>query len=168
MLIRQATMDDYAGLCAIFREVDALHVEAQPQVFRDPGDAARPRAYIASIVNDENACLWVAEHEGQIVGLLKIAIQKTRDIPILVPRCYAEIDTLAVAKQYHRRGIGRTLMEAAERWASERGVDQIELSVWEFNEQARAFYAALGYRTASRKMWRCGVSRAAPTGPDTL
>jgi ribosomal protein S18 acetylase RimI-like enzyme len=168
MLIRQATLEDYAGLCAVFAEVDTLHVEAQPQVFRDAGDTARPRAYIASIVNDENACLWVAEHEGQIVGLVKIAIRETRDIPVLVPRQYAEIGTLAVAQNYRRRGIGRALMETAERWASERGIDQIELSVWEFNDQARAFYAALGYLTASRKMWRRGLGKEAPTKPDSL
>jgi ribosomal protein S18 acetylase RimI-like enzyme len=154
MLIRQATIEDYVGVCAIFAEVDAQHVEAQPQVFRDPGGAARPRDYIASILEDENACLWVAEHEGRIVGIVKIALRETRDIPVLVPRRYAEIGTLAVAREYRRRGIGRALMEVSERWARERGADQIELGVWEFNEHARAFYNALGYRTARRRMWK--------------
>jgi ribosomal protein S18 acetylase RimI-like enzyme len=167
MLIRQATMEDYEGLCVLFAAVDAQHIEALPQVFRDPGKRARPREYIASIVKDENACLWVAEHEGNVVALLKVAIREARELPLLVPRRYAEIDTLAVAQAYRRRGIGRTLMAAAERWASERGADQIELSVWEFNEQARAFYTALGYRTARRKMWNAGLSREAPTEPDS-
>jgi len=167
MRIRQATMDDYAGLCAVFAEVDALHVTALPEIFRHPGGAARPEAYIASIVNDENACLWVAEHNDQIVGLVKVAIRETRDIPVLVPRRYAEIGTLAVAQRHQRRGIGRALMQAAESWASEKGIDQIELSVWEFNDQARAFYAALGYHTASLKMWRRGIGREASTEPDS-
>ena len=57
MLIRQATMEDYPELCAVLDEVDAQHREALPQVFRDPGDVARSRAYIASIVEDETpAC----------------------------------------------------------------------------------------------------------------
>jgi ribosomal protein S18 acetylase RimI-like enzyme len=168
MLIRQATMEDYAGMCAIFAEVDALHIAELPQIFQDPGDMARPRDYIASIVNDENARLWVAEMEDQIVGLLKISIRETRDIPILVPRRYAEIGTLVVARAHRRKGIGRALMERADRWVSERGVDQIELGVWEFNEPARAFYEALGYHTARRRMWKSDRGKNAPIEPDNL
>jgi ribosomal protein S18 acetylase RimI-like enzyme len=59
-------------------------------------------------------------------------------------------------------------METADHWASEKGIDQIELSVREFNEQARAFYTALGYRTTSRKMSRCGVDRETATEPGSL
>lgn len=154
MLIRLATMDDYRGLCAVLDEVDALHQRALPQVFRDPGGSARSREYIASIVADETACLWVAEEEGQIVGILHISIRQTRDdIPILVPRRYAVIENVAVVRKRRRQRIGRALIERAERWASEQGIDQIELHVWEFNEQARAFYEALGYQTASRRLW---------------
>ena len=68
MLIRQATMEDYAALCTVLDEADALHIEALPHIFRHPGDPARSRDYIASIVEDPNACFWVAETEGAIVG----------------------------------------------------------------------------------------------------
>ncbi len=52
--------------------------------------------------------------------------------------------------QYH--GIGRRLMDEAQAWASARGATSIELNVYEFNEDAIAFYERLGYRTLSRKM----------------
>jgi ribosomal protein S18 acetylase RimI-like enzyme len=45
-------------------------------------------------------------------------------------------------------------MAAAERWAAERGLSEIELSVWEFNQSALAFYQELGYVTERRKMRR--------------
>ena len=166
MLIRQATTEDYRGLCAILDEVDALHQTALPHVFRDPGGSARPRPYIASIVEDENACLWVAEHDEQILGILKIAIEETRDIPILVPRRYAAISTIVVSQAHRRKGIGRALLEKAEHWAQAKHATEIELHVWEFNEGARAFYEALGYRTTSRRMSRRPPIREASIAPD--
>jgi ribosomal protein S18 acetylase RimI-like enzyme len=168
MLIRQATVMDYAGICAVLSEVDALHREALPQVFRDPGTVVRSRAYIASIVEDENAGLWVAEDEGQIVGLLNVSARETRDLPILVPRRYAVIENLAVAAAYRRRGIGRALMQVADDWALAKGIEQVELHVYEFNEGARAFYEALGYQTASRNMWRDLAVREISSEPDSL
>jgi ribosomal protein S18 acetylase RimI-like enzyme len=148
-------MDDYGGLCTLFREVDALHREALPQVFRDPGDPARSRDYIASIVEqDDNTCIWIAEQRHQIVGLLHISIRETRDIPILMPRRYAVVENLAVSQAYRRRGIGSALLRAAERWALDKRATQIDLHVWEFNEGARAFYEMMDYGTASRRLWR--------------
>ncbi len=166
MLIRQATTEDYKGLCAILDEVDALHQTALPHLFRDPGGPARSRAYIASIVEDKNACLWIAEHEEQIIGILHITIRETHDIPILVPRRYAAISTIAVSHAHRRKGIGRALLETAEHWARAKNATQIELHVWEFNEGARAFYEALGYRTASRRMWRRLSTQEASIKPD--
>jgi ribosomal protein S18 acetylase RimI-like enzyme len=154
MKIRLATMGDYAGMCAVLDEGDALHRQALPHAFRDPGGPARSRAYIASIIEDESACLWVAEHEGQIVGVLRISIQQPPDRPILVPRRTAVIGDLVVSQEHRRRGIGRALVEEANKWALERDITQMELLVWEFNEGARAFYGALGYQTVNRRMWQ--------------
>ena len=123
--------------------------------------------HIASIVEDENACLWIAEHEEQTIGILEIAIRETRDIPILVPRRYAAISTIAVSQAHRGKGIGRALPETAEHWARARNATQIELHVWEFNEGARAFYEALGYRTASRRLSRRLLSQETSIKPDS-
>ncbi|MGZ8694879.1 MAG: N-acetyltransferase family protein, partial [Gaiellaceae bacterium] len=43
------------------------------------------------------------------------------------------------------RGIGKALLEAAERWARERGVHKLELHVFPHNEAAVALYERAGY-----------------------
>lgn len=50
---------------------------------------------------------------------------------------------LAVSPEHRRKGLGRTLMAAAEAWLRERGAPKIQLMVREGNEAA-AFYEALG------------------------
>jgi diamine N-acetyltransferase len=74
------------------------------------------------------------------------------DEPILVPRRFAVVDMLAVRKDRQSMGIGHALMEAAHHWTQKRGIDRIELNVWEFNERAISFYQTLGYATSSRLM----------------
>jgi GNAT superfamily N-acetyltransferase len=58
-------------------------------------------------------------------------------------------------------GIGQALLRRAERWAAERGASELELTVWEFNQDAIAFYEKLGYVTERRTMWKT-ISDANP------
>jgi ribosomal protein S18 acetylase RimI-like enzyme len=51
---------------------------------------------------------------------------------------------LAVAPDQRRSGLGARMMMAAEAWLRARGVPKIQLMVREGNEDALAFYAALG------------------------
>jgi ribosomal protein S18 acetylase RimI-like enzyme len=51
---------------------------------------------------------------------------------------------LAVAPDRRRVGLGVHMMAAAESWLCARGVPKIQLMVREGNEEALAFYAALG------------------------
>jgi GNAT superfamily N-acetyltransferase len=54
-------------------------------------------------------------------------------------------------------------MERAHAWALDKGINQIQLNVWEFNEGAIAFYEKLGYTVASRTMWKSlGYERRSP------
>lgn len=51
---------------------------------------------------------------------------------------------LAVAPDRRRAGLGARMMAAAESWLRGRGVPKIQLMVREGNDEALAFYAALG------------------------
>ena len=52
---------------------------------------------------------------------------------------------LAVAPHAQRRGLGRTLMTACERWVRDRDIPKIQLMVRHTNAAAVDFYTALGY-----------------------
>ena len=149
---RPATAEDYGQLCEIIAEVDALHRDRLPEIFRRPGGPARERDYILGILADVNAGLFVAEVGGQLLGFIHVIVRDSPPYPILRPRRFALVDSLGVRQGHHRAGIGRTLMEEAERWARVKGATAIELNVWEFNVGALAFYDKLGYKALNRRM----------------
>jgi len=154
IVIRPATIDDYAGVALVFDEIDLLHRRALPHVFRAPAGRALDLAHFEAVLADPEMDWIVAERAGEIVGFSSVRVLHAADRPVLVPRHFVEVDSLAVRADHYRSGVGRALMAAAERWAAERGLYEIELSVWEFNQGALAFYEELGYVTERRKMRR--------------
>ena len=57
-----------------------------------------------------------------------------------------------VAPEHRRMGIARHLIEALQGEARSRGVHQIELDVWQFNESARTAYEHLGFAPIMQRM----------------
>ena len=157
--IREATERDHEDLCELFREVDFLHAEALPHVFRVPEPPARTIPFLSDILANENAALLVAEQDGAVIGLTHVHILSSPDRPAAVPRRYGVIEIVAVAEGFRRQGIGKALLDRAERWILGRGTNEIQLGVWEFNANARALYEQLGYETAVRRLWKRVDSR---------
>jgi len=152
--IREATQKDYNGISEVFEEVDSLHRKALPHIFREPDRPARIEEFISSIISDENAALFVGETNGQIIGLVHVLIRQTPPVLIMVPRRYAVLENLAVRDGYRHLGVGTSLLERAHQWALGKELSQIESNVWEFNEEAIAFYKKQGYTTARRSISR--------------
>jgi ribosomal protein S18 acetylase RimI-like enzyme len=152
LTIREATAADYADICDIFEEADALHRDHLPHIFQKPPGPVREQEYILGLLADENAGLFLAQLGSQVVGLVCVLAREAPAVPTFVPRRYATVDSLVVKQSFRRRGIGRALMERAQAWAQAKGLDNIELHVWDFNQEAIAFYEQLGYENLSRRM----------------
>jgi ribosomal protein S18 acetylase RimI-like enzyme len=150
--IREAVAADYADICEILDEADALHREHLPHIFQKPSGPVRDQEYILGLIADENAGLFLAQAGNQVVGLVCVLAREAPAVPTFVPRRYATVDSLVVKRNFRRLGIGRALMERAHAWAQAKGLDRIELHVWEFNQAATAFYDKLGYENLSRRM----------------
>lgn len=122
--------------------VQALHVESWRQNYAGVMDAA----FLEAPVVDEMAARWnllpsnddvalVAEQSGTIVGLALVRATHA-DGPLL--------ESLHVALEQQRGGIGRRLAAAVARELSARGFDGVWLEVIAGNRAARAVYARWG------------------------
>jgi ribosomal protein S18 acetylase RimI-like enzyme len=150
--VRVASQADYAALGPVFTEAERFHRDALPHVFRPPPGLFPPEPLFRQWANGPHSAVLVADDTGDLVGFVTIRTDSAPAEEILQPRAFAVVDLLAVRSDRQRRGIGRSLMEAAHRWAGQRQLGHVSLNVWEFNQPGISFYQALGYQTVSRRM----------------
>ncbi len=153
--VRLAKPTDHPAACRLYAEADALHARERPDRFRPTDKPARSqRLFDAHLANPDQA-LFVAEVDGNVVGLVRVqALERLEvpDIPALTPRSYAMVQELVVVQTHQRRGIATRLMTEAHRWACDRGLSQVELSVYNFNQPALQLYQKLGYTPDSHRL----------------
>jgi ribosomal protein S18 acetylase RimI-like enzyme len=149
--IRPAAERDFPELVPLFEELDALHREAVPHVFKPPGGPARSQEELRKMSSDTGVLL-LAEQGGLVVGVANAYILDTAEEFVFRARRSVVIDNVAVATQSRRQGVATQLVRELERWAASRDADAVELNVWSFNESAAAFYRSLGYTTVRERL----------------
>ena len=134
-------------------ESDRLHREALPLVFRQAEGPVRSVDFVAEILSDENAALFVAECAGELAGLGHVYIHvKNPTLPIMIERRFGILDALVVHERFRRLGIAQALVRRAEQWVMRQHADHLQIGVWEFNKEAIFLYEKLGYSTAYRTL----------------
>jgi len=115
--------------------------------------AATPVPWTASAVAASLASsavgAWVLERDGHVVGHLLASAQGPE----------GEVLIVAVHPDHRRQGGARRLLDAAEAFWAERGVDDAFLEVRADNDGARALYRASGWSERGRRVayYRDGV-----------
>ena len=150
-VIRPASPADYEATCALFDQLDVLHREELPWLFQAPASRPRSQAWFDELLSSERSTVLLAAAPA-VVGLATVRLQSAPDFPVFISQHWGVIDDIVVLPSWRRRGIGARLARAAENWASERGAAWLELGVYDFNADARAFYEALGYLPVSTKL----------------
>jgi GNAT superfamily N-acetyltransferase len=145
-------MADYEAIAALFLEGDWYHHRGQPDVFAEPVPPVRSRELIESRLADERSTILLAEHAGEVVGLAHIQEQRAPELAVFVPRRFLNVDAVVVTERLRGSGAGHALMEAAHTWGRARGLTDVQLNVWEFNQDAIRFYERMGYTTSTRRM----------------
>jgi ribosomal protein S18 acetylase RimI-like enzyme len=94
-----------------------------------------PHRDIARKLQARPEWLLVAEAAGEIVGTVMAGYDGHR----------GWVNYLAVSPTRRRAGLGRALMAEAERLLGDAGCPKVNLQLRAGNDEALAFYAALGY-----------------------
>ena len=138
MHIRTLTAADYPAVDALMAGLHALHVTGRPDLYV-PMEHIYSREYYESLLTDHIAL--GTEIDGVLAGL---CICEWRKRTCMVNHITAYMDDLVVAEPYRGRGVATALFHAAEKAARAGGAIRLDLMVWDFNQDAMAFYKAMG------------------------
>jgi diamine N-acetyltransferase len=151
MVIRQAIVSDIPALVALNRIVHAMHAAAFPEKFRqDPPDEVVADAFNDAI--DSPAAYWLLAEDGQALGFLSSDFRERAETWCVTAHRMCYIGGVVVMPKCRRKGIAWALLAELKREASCRGVTQIELDVWGFNDEARCAFVSLGFKPVMERM----------------
>lgn len=126
---------------------DATAVVALLTELGHPVDAAALPARLTAVQQDGGAALLAVEAGGAPLGLLTLAAHAVLHAAGPV----GLITALVVSAAARRRGVGRQLVEAAKRWARDRGCVRLVVTSAERRRDAHDFYPACGLAYTGRR-----------------
>ena len=137
MQVRRATPEDVDRVFSLASDL-ATSFEVEERTFK---------ASYRHVVTDDHALLLVVEDNGEIVGYCL----GFDHVTFFANGRVAWVEEMMVSSSHRRKGVGRSLMAAFERWSAARGAKLVALAT----RRAAEFYRAVGYEESAtyfRKM----------------
>jgi GNAT superfamily N-acetyltransferase len=130
MIIRPAGEDDYPALmalCNAFKETD---------MFSQPGNDS-----FQVIMDNDNSYILVAEEDDKLFGFITASIR----FVVRYSKPMMQVEELFVNAASRKKGVGRQLIQTAEKIASEKDCERIYIESGYRHEVAHKFYEKNGY-----------------------
>ena len=147
MILELATPGDRDVVNRLARQVHALHVFLQPDVYEMPEGELYPQERYDQALRDKE--MYLAKVEGIPVGYTLLRVRQT-----LSGNKVMLLDELCIDEACRRQGLGTEMMEFIHVLAKARGCHHLELNVNAKNEAALRLYEKCGYAVRDIKMYR--------------
>jgi ribosomal protein S18 acetylase RimI-like enzyme len=108
------------------------------------------RKFLEKRIRARNSRIYVAEADGKVIGHMLVTINKLFSILLHNKEVYVE--GIYVEKAWRGKGIGKMFLKEAERWAKERKIHTVGLTVHVNNKDAFSAYKKSGFREHNFKM----------------
>lgn len=153
--IRFAKEKDYNQVEKIMKQVQTLHTEWRPDIYKNV-EVLLPLDMYMNYVDNQELIVAVSDN-GEVVGIL-IYLTKNISGGPMVDRKVMFIDSMAVDEKYRGQGIGHALFAFVRNICTEQNYDGLELQVNVKNMAAKKMYEKYGFTEKSINMellnWR--------------
>ena len=154
MKIRRAILQDSLLLSSLCADVQRLHAEHYPHIFKTPKAEDFAISFFDELLADPAASIFIAEEDGQAIGYVVCKLVERPENPFTFASRHLLVDQISVRPSARRQGTGAALMKQAEALAQELGAARIQLDSWDFNLEAHAFFERLGFRKFNYRFWK--------------
>lgn len=146
MNIRRATLDDVGLLATLNEDVQRIHAEAYPTLFKQPDYPAVAADFKTRILGNAQGQVLIAEVDGEAVGYIYALQVERPENPYTFAQRYMLIDQISVKPTAQGNGCGRKLIEAVVDLATACGMARVTLDTWGFNTHAHGFFEEVGFK----------------------
>ena len=144
--IRHATLADAELLAKLNKDVQQIHADAYPRVFKQPDNFAEIVADFKSrILADADGFVLIIEAEQEAVGYIYVKVVNRPENAYIYAQKYMLVDQISIKPACQNKGYGQKLMQAVRDEAVAQGIHRVMLDTYEFNSNAQQFYAKMGF-----------------------
>lgn len=153
MKIRRASANDAEIVSALNSEVQQVHADLLPDLFKPPSAETFPATLVHQLLTDPTTYIFIGYLDGEPAGYIYAQIIRRAENSLRYASERLYIHHISVKQAYQRHGVGEALIQAVVGLAKEQGISTMALDVWSLNTKARAFFAAQGFTTYNENMW---------------
>jgi ribosomal protein S18 acetylase RimI-like enzyme len=150
-IVRAATAADADLVAQLNRHVQQVHHDSRPQVFK-PVDVDRTRPMYEARLSDPTVKVFLAFLDTAPAGYVLARVVDQPETALTFGARVVVLDEISVDPTARREGVGRALVNAVKALAADLDIDRIDLSVWRFNDEARAFFESQGFMPSTDRL----------------
>ena len=142
--VRKAAEKDIPKILDLLVQVDMVHHNGRPDIFKGPATKYSGEE-LKEIINNEETPVFVCVDENDIpLGHAFCIHKQVTGDSVLTDIKTLYIDDICVDSIARGKHVGKTLYEHVISYAREQGFYNVTLNVWTCNPSALKFYEALG------------------------
>lgn len=145
MEIRKAKECDFDGILRLLVQVNQVHADGRPDIFKS-GGTKYTHDELRGIISNEDTPVWVAVENDVLLGYAFCRIIRNEETVNRHKLLELYIDDLCVDEVTRGKHVGKALYEYVVSQAKLMKADQVTLHVWECNQSAKKFYEAMGMK----------------------
>ena len=143
--IRRAEEKDIPAILELLIQVDMVHHEGRPDIFKGPATKYNAEELKSIVKNDETPVFVCVDDKGQVIGHAFCIHKQVLGDHVLTDIRTLYIDDLCVDEAFRGRHIGQELYRYVLSYAGQTGSQAVILHVEKKNTSAMRFYERMGY-----------------------